>query len=157
MAVITPVSVGRDGSGGVIRTQTAQGTTGQTDWIQVPDWARYATVEYNLTSVGASTTPTVDLTLLAPSITAPLDDAVTFNLNTGGTAFTQITAAASLLITIGPDVLYDATTAASGASGASINAVLPPVLGIKLLQDRGTGDEVYTYTLAIRFRGGAYH
>ena len=156
MAAITPVTYDPLGRYG-LRNATAQANTGQTDWVRAPDWAAYAFVAFNLTSVGASTTPIADLTILRTSVATPTDDAVTFNLN-GGAAFTSITAAATLTGLVGPDVPIDVTTAATGVSGFSIPALIPRaplLLGFKLLFDRTTGDEVYTYTLEVEFKSAA--
>ncbi len=133
------------------RSGTAQANTGQTDWLLVPSWATSAIVDYDLTSVGASTTPLVDVTVRAIDAVT-LDDSQAYDLHA---AFTQITAAAHLVIDIGPGVTGiadDTTTAATGASNAALNKSLPPILGIKILQDRTTGDEVYTYKLNVYFR-----
>jgi len=110
-------------------------------------------VRFNLTAVGGNT-PLADLTFKVPDL-ATLDDTTgVANLN-GHTAFTQITAAADLHGQIGPGVTGiadDTTTAATGLSNFAINCVLPPVVGVKLLFDRTTGDEVYTYSLSVYFR-----
>lgn len=136
----------------VLRSVTAQATTGQTDWLLVPPWARAAYIDYNLTAV-AGTSPLVDVTLKVPDLST-LDD-TTGVVNLGNhAALTQITAAARLLIQVGPGITGiadDVTTAATGLSTVSLNMVLPPVLGIKVLNDRTTGDETYTYTLTIAF------
>jgi hypothetical protein len=148
----TPTRQG-DGRTWLVRQGTAQATTGQTDWIRVPSGAQFAKVDFNLTSVGASTTPTADLTI---NSTDPvlLDDTYIYKLR-GHTAFTTITAAAHLVVDIGPGVTGiadDVTTAATGYSDAAINTVLPSVLGLKLVFDRGSGDEVYTYTLSVSYK-----
>lgn len=154
MAAITPVIP--TGEVFVVRTGTAQANTGQTDWVQVPPWATYAKVDFNLTSVGASTTPVADLTING-SDPATLDDSTLYKLR-GHTAFTPITAAAHLVVDIGPGVTGiadEVTTAATGYSDAAINTILPALLGLKLVFDRTTGDEVYTYKLSVLFRSGS--
>jgi hypothetical protein len=164
MAAIVPVSQSTlnlplSGSGApfvlTLRNATAQANTGQTDWVVIPQWARIATVDFNLTSVGASTTPLADLTL---NSTDPvlMDDTYIYKLR-GHAGFTQITAAAHLVVTFGAGVhgasaTDDTTTAATGYSDACINTVLPAILGVKLVFDRTTGDEVYTYTLSLALR-----
>ncbi len=138
----------------VLRNVTAQATTGQTDWVFIPQGYRYAYIDYNLTSVGASTTPTSLLSIQVPDLSTMDDTTGVVNLM-NYTAFTTMTAAARLFVQIGPGVTGiadDVTTSATGNSNASINAVLPPVLGIKVLNDRGSGDEVYTYSLTLTLR-----
>lgn len=151
MAAIAPVVVMARTN--TLRDVTAQATTGQTDWFGVPAWARYLYIDYNLTAV-AGTSPLVDVTFKVPNLTT-LDDStgvVNFQNHTG---FTQITAAARYLAQIGPGITGiadDVTAAATGLSNISINAVLPPFMGIKILQDRTTGDETYTYSLVLAFQ-----
>jgi hypothetical protein len=138
-----------------VRTATAQATTGQTDWIAVPKWARYAKVYLNLTAVSGNT-PICTLSLrdVVPGFTAASDDSYVINL-AEHTALTGITAASILVVDVGPGVTGiadDVTNAAAASSRVAINAVLPTLLGIKILNDRTTGDETYTYTLDIVFR-----
>ena len=135
------------------RSQTAQATTGQTDWLNVPAWAKYLYIDYNLTAT-AGTTPLADVTLKVPDLTT-LDDTTGVVNFRNHAALTQINAAARLLIQVGPGVTGiadDVTNAASGLSDISLNAILPPIIGVKILQDRTTGDETYTYTLTVVFR-----
>ena len=155
MAAITPVTYDPLARYG-LRNGVAQANTGQTDWIRAPDWAAYAFIAFNLTAV-AGTTPIAALTILRTSVVTPTDDAVTFDLN-GGTALTSLTAAGTLTGIIGPDVPIDVATAATGVSGFSIPALIPRaplLLGLKLLFDRTTGDETYTYTLEVEFKSAA--
>ena len=147
MAAITLVTTDVGRGSVVIRTATAQATTGQTDWVEAPPWARYCYVEYSLTAV-AGTTPLVDVSILKPLESTPLNDTGALTLSG---AFTQITGAAVLMVNIGPDIVLDATTAATGTSNAGIATILPRIIGIKVLQDRTTGDETYTYTVSVRF------
>jgi hypothetical protein len=151
-----------------VRTGTAQATVGQTDWIAVPAWATYMRLVYDLTSIGASTTPSALMTLLTPSNPAnahlsesavlpgtdiPSTDTVV--LHVGGTTLsTAFTAAGTADIAIGPGLVTtpDFVLGASGVVYARICDVLPSIIGIKILQDRGDGDEVYTYTVDVEFR-----
>ena len=136
-----------------VRSQTAQATTGQTDWLAIPGWAKFLYVDYNLTAV-AGTSPLVDVTFKIPDLTTLDDTTGVVNL-AGHTALTQITGAARLVCQIGPGVTGiadDVTNAATGLSNISINHVLPDAIGIKILQDRTTGDETYTYTLTATFK-----
>jgi len=139
-----------------IRTGTAQADTGQTDWIAVPNWAKTAIINTNLTAT-AGTTPgpvLVHLKRLSPSAYgAPgtssafkFDDssAVTIMTNTVG-----LTAATgNHRIVLGPGVgLADVTNTADN----KVNAVLPQILGIQVVLDRTDGSETYTYTVSVDF------
>lgn len=148
------------GSGGPAtahkRTATAQATTGQTDWIVVPAYASFAYIDYNLTAV-AGTGPTVDVSIKVPDLTTLDDTTGVVNLAGYSTAaVTQITGAARHLYSIGPGVAGiadDVTAAATGLSQISIGTVLPQVLGVKILNNRGGAvDQTYTYTLSVTFR-----
>lgn len=144
MAAIVPIT-----HNNLRRTGTAQADTGQTDWIEVPSWGKFLVVQYSLTAV-AGTTPTMTPSLLAADPIAR-DDGTVSTLAT----FTGMTAAASGYIQVGPGVTGiadDATTAATGAGIASINMVLPKLLGVKVLLDRTDTDETYTYTVAAYFK-----
>lgn len=147
MAAITPVTTQFGRTATVFRTGSAQATTGQTDWINPPPWANYCHILYSLTAV-AGTTPLVDVSILRPLASTPMNDTGAITLSG---AFTQITAAADLRISIGPTLTTDATTAATGTSDAAINAPISGLIGVKVLQDRTTGDETYTYTVAALF------
>lgn len=139
-----------------VRTATAQATTGQTDWVAVPKWAKYAKVYFNLTAV-AGTTPifTPSVREVPPGFSSAADDSYAFNIAEHA-ALTGITAASLLVVDIGPGVTGiadDVTNAAAASSRVALNAVLPALLGIKVLNDRTTGDETYTYTVDVVFRG----
>lgn len=133
------------------RSATAQANTGQTDYVAVPQWARFAKIVFNLTAV-AGNTPTAVLSIQE---TDPIALDSTYNANLKGyTAFTTITAAAQLVVDVGPGVTGiadDVTTAATGTSHATINGLLPNVLALSLVLDRTTGDETYTYNLTVTF------
>jgi hypothetical protein len=137
------------------RAATAQATTGQTDWFMVPEWAKYMTIDYDLTAV-AGNTPLVDVTIKQLA-NATLDDTTGVVNLQNHAALTQLTAAARLLVQVGPGITGiadDVTNAATGLSNVSINAVLPPYIGVKVLNDRTSGDETYTYTLTVTFHKG---
>lgn len=137
-----------------VRTATAQATVGQTDWIRTPHWARYARVTLTLTASAGNADKSQAIQLVTTDpITA--DDAVVQNV--GGFATSGgITSTGSVQYEVGPGVSGIANaTAAIGASGAStvqVNAVLPDLLGIKVTNVRSTGDETYTYVVAVEFR-----
>lgn len=146
MAAITSNKVGT----GYRRSASAQANTGQTDWIEVPKWARYADIILDITAV-AGTTPILTPTILAADPITK-DDA---NVVSIGTLTTPPTAASTHRIVIGPGVTGiadDLAMAAAADSTVSINTVLPDLLGIQLTMDRTTGDETYTYTLNVSFR-----
>lgn len=258
MATITTINPGS----GYRRSGAAQADTGQTDWLTVPGWARFAKVHFRPT-LFAGTTPVATLTLLAADpvalddgrvikvaehtaltglTTSAVDEVQTLNISagaagdvikltfnthesaaitfpTGGFANTtaaQVKAAlitisdwtgnaadiavvkttnayaitftgplgatdlgaitvtsvtgtgagsvaattagvpgAALTVDIGPGITGiadDVTNSATVASSVALNAVLPSILGLRLLLDRTTGDEVYTYNLSCNFR-----
>lgn len=134
----------------LIRSASAQATTGQTDWLRLPPRATYASIYFNLTAV-AGNTPIVTPSFLVPD-PITLDDAASL-INLGEhAAFTGITAAAQYVFDIGPGITgiaNDVTNAATADSYVSLNVILPAVLGVKLLNDRTSADETYTYKLSI--------
>ena len=151
MAAITATTVPREFH--IIRQASAQATTGQTDWLRLPQWASYASVFLNVTAT-AGTTP-----ILTPSflVADPVsqDDSHVVNLAEHA-AFTGITGAAQYVFQMGPGVTGiadDVTNAAAADSFVSLNVVLPLFLGVRILNDRTTGDETYTYNLSIWLRG----
>jgi hypothetical protein len=106
-------------------------------------------VYFNLTA-NAGTTPISTPAFLAVPPNA-LDDANSAALFTGA----AITAAGQHIYHIGPGVtgIANGTDATTGdAGGVGVNVILPDLLGVQILNDRGTGDETYTYTLDILFR-----
>jgi hypothetical protein len=126
---------------------------GQTDWIVVPAWAQNVYVDFNLTA-NAGTTPSTVVSLVVPDLTTLDDTTGVVNLQ-GHAALTALTGAARLLIQAGVGVTgiaNDVTNAATGTSDVSINAVLPPVIGVRVVNDRADGNETYTYTLAVSFK-----
>lgn len=131
----------------VIRDVSAQATTGQTDWFSVPDWCTRVYIEYNLTAV-AGTSPLVDVTVRKTLDATPSDDVGEAAIHA---ALTQITGAATLQITVAPDTTLDVTTTATGVSDVRVPIAIPRVMGVKVLQDRTTGDETYTYKVTVRF------
>jgi hypothetical protein len=155
MAVVTPIATPIQPIY-TIRTGTAQATTGQTDWFLVPQWATYATVDFNLTAVAGNTPLVTNIFIRGLDLTTR-DDSFQFALaEHADLATVDMTAASHLVVNIGPGVTGiadDVTQAATGFSRAALNTVLPPVMGVTLTFDRTTGDETYTYTLSVHFRG----
>lgn len=151
-----------------VRTATAQATVGQTDWIKVPNWANWMRVTVNITAM-TGTTPALTPTLITPAdagnaslgdvanpgtaATAPTDTAV---VQLGGAVLTSgFTAAGTAVISVGPGVTGIANDVALGTSGvnyAYINDILPDILGISIVNFRGSSDETYTYTVDVLFR-----
>ncbi len=152
MATITPTEV--TSRGYRVRSATAQASTGQTDWIRVPAWARFAKVYFDLTDVGVSTTP-----IFLPSIkeVTPYRTAgILVDTNAkyvSAVSVTGLTGVGLAVYNIGPGVTGGADDVTLGTSGgtAYINTVLPEILGFTVLNDRTTGDEVYTYTIYVSF------
>lgn len=135
------------------RAGTAQANTGQTDWIVVPDWARYADIILNVTAV-AGTTPAITPDLLAADPVALDDGSVASIVADAGNFTTAVTDVGTHRIQVGPGVsgiADDVTLAATGDSSARVNALLPAILGVRLTLDRGDANETYTYTLTVRF------
>ena len=158
MAVITPVSP----SAGVgryfkVRQGVAQADVGQTDWLWVPPQAVTAVVMFSLTAA-AGTTPVTNLTVKGADPLA-LDDTYSYHL-TGTTLTAQNTTATTGLlqvVEIGAPigVADDVILGATGVNNAKLNAVLPPLLGLGLVFDRGSANETYTYNLSVVFRRSA--
>lgn len=130
-----------------LRTAAVQATTGQTDWFWVPKWAKVLIVYFNL-SANAGTTP-ISIPSLLLAYPATLDDGDAAVLLTGA----SITAASFHAYEIGPTLTSAGTDSATADSNVVQNTVTPAVLGIKVLNDRTTADETYTYTLAAEVRG----
>ncbi len=153
MAAITTTTALRDYT--VVRTGTAQADTGQTDWLAVPAWASFATVYFSLTA-SAGTTPVTNLTVLEAD---PITKDDTYAGHVGGTTLTaqNTTGTDSLtqIVHIGPGITGIADDLVLGATGinrASINTILPRLMGIGLVLDRTTGNETYTYKLSVALR-----
>ena len=135
------------------RSGAAQATTGQTDWINVPPGATHCFVFLNITAT-AGTTPLVDVSFLAADPVSR-DDAHVIKLAEHADLTDNDGTAAQYIFQFGTGVtgIADDVTIAAGAdSVASLNVVLPPLLGVKLTLDRTTGDETYTYNLSVTFR-----
>lgn len=149
MTAITPVEITSDF--GLLRNVSAQATTGQIDWIRRPAAAKYMIVYFNL-SANAGTTPQSTLSIVALADPLTLDDAsqvgaITLSSGSG------ITAASQHIYQVGPGVsgIANAGDQAAADGWQSFNLVLPMVFGIQIVNDRTTGDETYTYKLAVEF------
>ena len=133
----------------IVRNVSGQATTGQTDFVLVPQWAKYATVVDNLTTI-TGTSHTIALQVVDPVL---LDDGEVMNVAEHA-AWTAATGQRMLVVQVGPGVtgIADDTTASATAdSYASLNAVLPSILGIKVTNVVGGG--AFTYALTVKFRG----
>jgi hypothetical protein len=139
----------------IIRTATAQATTGQTDWFSCPQWANFCSIDFNLTAV-AGTSPLVTVINILSLDLVARDDTYAYNIaQHADLATVDLTAAAQLVVDIGPGVTGiadDVTVAATGFSRAALNTILPAIVGVQLTFDRTTGDETYTYNLSAKFR-----
>ncbi len=133
-----------------VRTATAQATTGQTDWVSVPRWARFMRVYFNLTAI----TGTSSQLALLDVVPITLDDAAQNTINLAEhPALTAQTAASLLVADVGPGVTgvgNDVTNSATANSYVQLNTSLPPVVGLKVTNVVGAGS--FTYTLTIAFR-----
>lgn len=132
-----------------LRNVTAYTGNGHFDWFQVPDWAKRAYIEFNLSAI-AGTTPSAALTIFKQVESIPGDQ--------GGTvmyAATAMTGVGVQQITLGStSSAADTTTAATGRSEAIIPTALPRVMGLKMVTVRGgalPADQTYSYTLSVRF------
>lgn len=145
MAAITVVSGSDSKEYLTVRTASAQATTGQTDWLNVPNFAKTITVFFNLTA-NAGTTPTSTPSILAADpITR--DDGDTATMLTGAT----ITTASTHIYSLGANVTTSGTDQAAADAFVVQNSPLPTLLGIKILNDRGDANETYTYTIFVKF------
>ena len=131
-----------------LRDVTTQATTGQTDWLDVPEWVKTIVVTFNLTA-NAGTTPESTITLRAPDPVSRDDTNDHSILLTSAT----ITGASFHTYYIGEGLEATGTDSATADSFVAKNTGVPSTLGIRVLNDRTTGNETYTYTLTVRFRG----
>ena len=134
----------------VLRNASAQATTGQTDYVAMPKWAKYMNIWLNVSAV-AGTTPLTDLKLVS-SNPVTMDDGDDLDY-LGWNGITQIagTTAGDIQVQIGPGI----TGIADDDTGPwySLNGALPSVIGFVVTLDRTTGDETYTYSLAYKLKG----
>lgn len=145
MAAISPVAA--SGSYLVLRNATAQADTGQTDWINVPGWAKGAIVYLNWTAK-AGTTPLMDLNLLEADPVAR-DDGTVLNL-ADWDGITQLTTTCQCVVHVGPGITGladDDTGSATADSVYKINSILPALLGAKITLDRTGKPEIQVITL----------
>ena len=156
MAAIVPSTRGFGLGWNLVREATAQANTGQVDWIRTPTEANFAIVTFALTAA-SGTTPVTDLTIKGADPLV-LDD--TYSYHVGGTTLTaqSTTATSGLLqvVVIGPRAAAAATDdvilGATGVNHAVINSVLPALMGLGLVFDRTSANELYTYKLGVTFR-----
>jgi hypothetical protein len=145
MAAITPVTFSPYL---VLRNVSAQATTGQTDWLDVPGWVQSILVTLNITA-NAGGTPTTILTLRAPDPVTRDDTSDHAVLLTGAT----ITAASFHHYAIAGSFVTAGTDSATTDSSVVQNSPIPRTLGVRVTNDRGSADETYTYTLTVSFKG----
>ena len=141
MAAITLAS-SPVGATGLRETVTSSGTT--TRWLQVPQWAKYAFVILQPTTIGTSITPSF---LVVDPISQ--DDGNVMNLAEHA-AFTAITGTTTYTFQLGPGctgIADDVTNAGAADSAASLNTVLPPILGVRTVCSGSC-----TYNITVQFR-----
>ena len=129
---------------GTYTVSARSSATTVTDWLLVPAWARYALVFLQPTTIGTSIT----MSFLGTDPVA-LDDDYVIHLGEHG-ALTAITGTTSYMFQLGPGVTGiadDAPIAAAADSVASINAVLPPILGVRQVN---SGTNVYNMTVIFK-------
>ena len=131
----------------VLRNVSTQATTGQTDWVDVPAWAKVILVTFNVTA-NAGTTPISTVTLRAPDPVTRDDTADHAVLLTGA----NITAASFHQYALAPTFTTAGTDSATADSSVVQNGPIPATLGVRVTNDRTTTDETYTYTLTILFK-----
>lgn len=137
MAAIVPVTTPH----GSLLTVRSGATTSQTDWINVPAWAKYADVYLTVTTAGTSTALTI-------SSADPVlrNDSNAIALFAGAT----ITATGEHVYLIGPYPKVAEVADAAAADAVVLQdelASLPPLLGL------GVAVTGSTYTLSVHFKG----
>lgn len=126
----------------ILKNVTAEAGAASQDFvINTPSWALYAIIYLNLTAV-AGTTPTFDMKF---QWVDPVDKTTKEDLP--GAGITQLTGADFVIFHFGAPGLADDDTGPVYTTAFP----LPPVFNINVAQN--TGDETYTYTLAISFMG----
>lgn len=142
MAAITAFPSTGEGTLWYIRLGSAQANTGQTDWINVPAWAKACTIYLNWTAK-AGTSPLIDFSIDEANPLLRDDSHVTPLDSWDG--ITQLSSEDLITIRVGP---HRTSTDDTGVD-YHVGTVLPSLMGLKMTLDRGTGDETYTYTLAV--------
>lgn len=146
MAQIVPTPT--PGAYTVLRNVTAQATTGQTDWLDVPVWCSEILVTLNITA-NAGTTPVTTLTLRVPDPVTRDDTDDHAVLLTGAAITTQ----SFHLYALSPEFTTAGADSVNADSSVVQNGPIPRTLGVRVLNDRTTTDETYTYTLTVYFLG----
>lgn len=131
-----------------VASGTAQANTGQTTWVAPPSWATRGTIWLSVTAA-AGTTPLTDFSLLTidPST---LDDATALNY-AGWDGITQIAGTTSGNVVIYLGAAVSGTSDDDTGPAYVLNAPIPSLLGFKVLFDRTTGNETYTYTVRVEW------
>jgi len=130
----------------VLRNATAQANTGQTDWVAVPQWAKYMKVYLNWTAK-AGTTPLMDFKIHDADPFVKDDSYKTNAWQWDG--ITQLTTENLVVLQAGPGITGIADD--DVYPFYSLNGPLSPLLGFQVTLDRTSGDETYTYTLSVIF------
>ena len=128
---------------GFRETVTSSATT--TRWLAVPQWAKYALVFLQPTTVTTSITPSF---LVVDPVSQDDANSADFPEHAAFTAITATTG--SYVFQFGPGVTGiadDIVNSATADSYASMNVVLPPILGIRTVCSGSC-----TYNLTVQFR-----
>jgi hypothetical protein len=150
MAAISPFG-GPIGSLTVLRNKTAEignsAVAASVDWIDVPGWAKGATVYLTLSAL-AGTTRTMDFKILEADPVARSDSAPSPIDFADWNGITQLIAVGFVVVEIGPGLtgIADDDTGVLYKLNANVSNKL---LGFRIATDRTDGDETYTYTLAV--------
>jgi len=144
MAAITPIQVG---SGFRIVNEDIDDAETDKYWLKVPQWATYAKIYFVMEVKGGTS---VQLALLEiPPVDLDDDHAIPLR---EAAAFAALTSAdVTSVVDIGPGVTGiadDVTGGAAADSYASINCILPTILGVHVI---GSGAN-NTYDLAVVFK-----
>jgi hypothetical protein len=127
----------------VLDTQTAYATATRNVDFNVPAWARNAIFHWDISAVDG-TTPIADCKFQVRDLTSgQYRDirAAAFGQQTGATR--------GMYLTYGPDVV----DAAGDGENSSVQGILPWAMRAVFAFDRTTGDETYTYTLSVTYKG----
>jgi hypothetical protein len=142
MAAITAFDNEGQGTLWSVRNASAQANTGQTDWLNVPSWARACTIYIDWTAT-AGTTPLMDFKLLEAD---PInrDDGTTNDLDDWD-GITQLSGTALIRVLVGP---HRTSTDDTGTT-YHVGTLLPQLLGLQTTLDRTSANETYTYTINV--------
>ena len=122
----------------LLATKTADATTGINIDTTKPDWARGAIVYVDL-SASAGTTPLLDLKLQYQ--------------DPSGADFTDIPSCSIVQIAGTGNKVLSVYPGIAETANISVSDILPNLVRIVITTDRTTGNETYTYTVAVDWLG----